>query len=66
LAVKPQIVLEIAFDVIQRSALHESGYALRFPRIARVRPDKDVREIDTLQEVERIYEAMIAREGVAR
>ncbi|HEV7680078.1 MAG TPA: ATP-dependent DNA ligase [Candidatus Dormibacteraeota bacterium] len=50
-AVIPQIVLEIAFDRVQPSSRHRSGYALRFPRIARWRHDKPVAEIDTLSRV---------------
>jgi len=46
--VQPDVVLEVAFDTIQRSDRHASGYALRFPRILRIRDDKPVREIDTL------------------
>jgi DNA ligase-1 len=49
--VRPQIVLEVAFDAVQRSTRHRSGYALRFPRIARWRHDKPVDEIDTLDRV---------------
>jgi DNA ligase-1 len=49
--VRPQIVLEVAFDAVQRSTRHRSGYALRFPRIARWRHDKPVEEIDTLERV---------------
>jgi DNA ligase-1 len=64
-AVAPRIVIEVAFDVIQKSGLHSSGYALRFPRIARLRPDKPASEIDTLAGVERIYREMLEREGVA-
>jgi DNA ligase-1 len=45
----PEIVLEVAFDSVQSSDRHSSGLALRFPRIKRVRRDKTVREIDTLQ-----------------
>ncbi|TME61660.1 MAG: ATP-dependent DNA ligase [Chloroflexi bacterium] len=52
--VEPDTVIEVAFDQIQPSARHESGYALRFPRIVRLRPDKPVSEIDTLDEVRRI------------
>ena len=52
--VEPDTVIEVAFDQIQPSDRHESGYALRFPRIVRLRPDKPVREIDTLDEVRRI------------
>jgi DNA ligase-1 len=46
--VEPDTVLEIAFDKIQPSARHNSGLAMRFPRIARIRADKSVAEIDTL------------------
>ena len=65
-AVEPSIVLEIAFDIIQPSTLHASGFALRFPRIVRLRPDKPASESDTLADVERIYREMLEREGVAR
>jgi DNA ligase-1 len=49
--VRPEVVLEVTFDVVQPSTRHDSGYALRFPRIARVRDDKPVAEIDTLARV---------------
>jgi ATP-dependent DNA ligase len=53
--VEPEIVLEVAFNAIMRSERHDSGYALRFPRILRVRKDKPVAEIDTVEDVEAIY-----------
>jgi len=53
----PEIVVEIAFDRIQRSARHRSGYALRFPRIVRIRTDKSPEQIDDLATVERLFEA---------
>ncbi|MFQ5940368.1 MAG: ATP-dependent DNA ligase [Nitrososphaerales archaeon] len=56
LIVRPEIVLEIAFDSIQRSQRHGSGYALRFPRIKRVRDDKSIKDIDTLAKVKSIYD----------
>ena len=62
LLVEPSVVLEVAFDVVQRSELHESGYALRFPRIVRIRDDKPVAEIDTIERVHEIYRAMLERE----
>ncbi len=62
--VEPSVVIEVAFDVIQKSALHQSGYALRFPRIVRLRPDKPASEIDTLETVDSLYAAMLEREGV--
>jgi DNA ligase-1 len=46
--------------------LHDSGFALRFPRIVRLRPDKLPADIDTLERVEEIYREMLEREGVAR
>jgi DNA ligase-1 len=49
--VRPEIVLEVAFDRVQPSSRHRSGYSLRFPRIARWRHDKPVAEIDTLSRV---------------
>jgi DNA ligase-1 len=54
--VKPEVVLEVAFDSIQHSTRHASGYALRFPRIVRIRDDKPVDEVDTLERVEELYE----------
>jgi DNA ligase-1 len=62
--VEPKIVLEVAFDVIARSELHESGFSLRFPRIVRLRDDKPPDEIDTIGRVAEIYREMLAREGV--
>ena len=54
--VKPEVVLEVAFDSIQHSTRHKSGYALRFPRIVRIRDDKPVEEIDTVERVAELYE----------
>ena len=53
--VEPKIVLEVAFNNIQKSSRHESGYALRFPRIVRIRNDKAASEIDTLENVARLF-----------
>jgi DNA ligase-1 len=54
--VEPLVVVEIAFDVIMRSARHASGFALRFPRIVRIRTDKTPDEIDRLSAIERLHE----------
>ena len=54
--VKPVVVLEVAFDSIQHSGRHLSGFALRFPRIVRIRDDKPVEEIDTRERVSELYE----------
>ena len=56
--VDPLIVIEVAFDVIVRSTRHQSGFSLRFPRIAALRPDKSVDEVDTLTSVEALYEGL--------
>ena len=53
--VEPNIVLEVAFNNLMRSDRHSSGFAMRFPRIMRIRTDKPVEEIDTLARVEEIY-----------
>ena len=55
--VEPLKVLEVAFNNVMRSTRHDSGFALRFPRILRIRDDKPVDEIDTLARVEEIYNA---------
>ncbi len=57
--VEPKIVLEVAFNNIQRSGRHESGFALRFPRILRIRPDKTAEQIDTLERVGELYSRQI-------
>ena len=59
ITVKPEIVLEIAFDSIQKSDRHDSGFALRFPRIKNIRDDKTVADIDTLEKVKQIYERQV-------
>jgi len=55
--VQPEVVLEVAFDAIMVSGRHNSGYALRFPRIKQIRRDKSVRDIDTLANVARMHDA---------
>ena len=57
--VKPEIVLEVAFDGVQKSARHKGGYALRFPRILRWRTDKRPEDIDDLERVKELYEASL-------
>jgi DNA ligase-1 len=62
--VKPEVVLEVAFDSIQHSTRHRSGYALRFPRIVRIRDDKPVDEVDTLDRVGELYERYFGEKTV--
>jgi DNA ligase-1 len=57
--VKPEIVLEVAFDTIQQSERHNSGFALRFPRIKSIRIDKGIKDIDTLEKVRQIYKNQV-------
>lgn len=64
--VVPDTVLEIAFDSIQPSDRHQSGFALRFPRIARIRTDKSPAEIDTLETCRRLAGASFADSTVPR
>jgi DNA ligase-1 len=54
--VEPKIVLEVAFNNMMQSDRHGSGYALRFPRIVRLRPDKSADEADTIERVREIFE----------
>ena len=54
--VEPKVVLEVAFNNMMESDRHNSGYALRFPRIVRLRPDKSPEEADTIQRVQEVYD----------
>jgi DNA ligase-1 len=51
----PEIVIEVAFDTLQKSSRHKSGFALRFPRIVRLRPDKTPADANTLDDVRELY-----------
>ena len=66
--VRPQVVMEIAFDQIQRSQRHASGYALRFPRIKRIRWDKRPEDADRLSRVQEIHasESNTSRDAAPR
>jgi DNA ligase 1 len=57
--VEPLRILEVAFNNIMRSDRHASGFALRFPRILRIRDDKPVSEIDTVERVEEVYQSQL-------
>lgn len=57
--VEPLMVLEVAFNNIMRSGRHASGFAMRFPRIVRIRTDKPVSEVDTVERVEEIYQSQV-------
>lgn len=57
--VKPELVIEVAFDGLQRSKRHDSGYALRFPRIARIRDDKKPLDADRIETVRALFDAQV-------
>ncbi len=54
--VEPLTVIEVAFDKIQPSPRHKSGYSMRFPRIVRLRPDKRPQDANTVEDVRAIAE----------
>jgi DNA ligase-1 len=60
---KPEVVVEVAFNEIQESPKYESGMALRFARITRLRPDKSPDEADTVARVRSLYKDQFARKG---
>lgn len=60
LIVEPKIVIEVAFNNVMQSERHDSGYSLRFPRILRLRPDKPVEEIDTLDRVVELFHSQLS------
>ena len=53
--VKPEVVFEVAFEEIQKSPTYESGFALRFPRLVRIRLDKSLNDIDSIKRIESLY-----------
>ena len=62
--VKPAVVVEVAYDEIQRSPHYRSGFALRFARITRIRDDKRVEDVDALQRLRKLYDQQFARKGM--
>jgi DNA ligase-1 len=64
--VRPEVVVEVAYNEIQRSPTYPSGLALRFARIARIRDDKGPGQATTLEELRRLYERQFATKGRAR
>jgi DNA ligase-1 len=61
--VLPKIVVEVAYNEIQRSPKYKSEMALRFARISRIRDDKDAEDADTIEKVREIYERQFAKKG---
>jgi DNA ligase-1 len=58
--VRPELVVEIAFSDIQESPRYPAGFALRFARVKRYRPDKSAQDADTIQTVTDIFQAQRA------
>jgi DNA ligase-1 len=63
--VEPSVVVEVAFNAVMKSDRHDSGFALRFPRILRLRPDKLPAEADTLERVREIFDQQSATQKIA-
>ncbi len=61
--VRPEIVVEVAFNEVQRSPKYRSGFALRFARIVRIREDKSPEEADTLERIREIFRNQMRRSG---
>ena len=61
--VLPRIVVEIAYNEVQKSPKYKCGMALRFARITRIRDDKTAEEADTIQRVEEIFERQFLKKG---
>ena len=53
---KPEVVVEVAYEEIQKSPTYESGYALRFPRLVKFRDDLGPEEINSLEKIKNLYE----------
>ena len=60
---RPELVVEIAFNDVQASPHYPGGLALRFARVKRYRPDKTAAEADTIDTVRALYAAQAARTG---
>lgn len=58
--VRPEVVVEVAYNEIQRSPIYSSGFALRFARITRIRDDKGPRQATTLAELRALYDRQFA------
>ncbi len=64
--VRPELVVEIAYNEIQESRIYPGGLALRFARVKRYREDKTAAQADTIATVRRLYEAQLHRGGAGR
>ncbi len=53
--IEPSLIVEVGYEEIQKSPTYESGYALRFPRVIRLRPDKSLNEVDDVKRIKSLY-----------
>ena len=63
LKVKPDLVVEVAYEEIQKSPNYDSGYALRFPRVLKIRTDKSLLDVDTKKRIEKLYKMQKGKRG---
>jgi DNA ligase-1 len=63
--VKPELVVEVTYNDVQKSPTYSSGFALRFARVTRIRSDKGPQEADTYQRLQELYEKQFERKGRA-
>lgn len=61
--IKPRIVIEVAYDEIQKSPKYPSGYALRFPRMVRLREDRAAEEADTVERIDSLFQRQRGRKA---
>jgi DNA ligase-1 len=61
--VVPKIVVEVAYNEIQKSPKYKCGMALRFARITRIRDDKEAEEADTIEKVREVFEEQFLKKG---
>lgn len=62
-SIRPRLVVEVAYEEIQRSPNYSSGFALRFPRLIRMRPDKSPQEADDVKRIEKLYKNQRGRKS---
>jgi DNA ligase-1 len=61
--VRPEVIVEVTYNEIQKSPRYTSGYSLRFARVTRIRDDKGPADADTYQRVESLYQRQFERKA---
>ena len=59
--IKPKIIVEVAYEEIQKSPNYSSGYALRFPRLVRIRYDRSPENASSISDIEELYKLQRGR-----